>query len=347
MTGLTIRGLGKNFGAVAALAGVDLDVPARSLTAILGPSGCGKTTLLRLVAGFTTPDAGTISFGDQVVSEPRTAVPPQRRGIGYVPQEGALFPHLRVADNITFALPRSARRSRDRLAELLDLVELDSSTAERYPHELSGGQQQRVALARALAPRPSIVLLDEPFSSLDANLRLSTGRTVVQALRAAGATAILVTHDQDEALSLADQVAVMREGRLVQAGPPGTVYATPADPAVARFVGDAVLLPAVVTGGTARCALGTLALRGDSAQGEAQVLVRPEQIEILDGGAGVPATVGAVTYFGHDATVAMMLQPDGPEIVARVSGARTPHPGSRVHLTVNGPATAFPSPDGP
>ncbi|MCW2879470.1 MAG: transporter related [Sphaerisporangium sp.] len=342
MTGLTIRRLSKSFGSVRALAGVDLDVPARALTAILGPSGCGKTTLLRLVAGFTTPDAGTIAFGDLLVSEPHTAIPPQRRRIGYVPQEGALFPHLRVADNITFGLPSAARRSRKRLAELLDLVELHSSTAERYPHELSGGQQQRVALARALAPNPSVVLLDEPFSSLDANLRLSTGRTVAQALHAAGATALLVTHDQNEALSLADQVAVMREGRLVQVGSPGAVYATPADSAVARFVGDAVLLPAVVTGRTARCALGVLSVRGGPGEGQGQVLIRPEQIEIVHGGTGVPALVGAVTYFGHDATVAMTIQPDGPTVTARVSGTRTPDPGTHVHLTVNGPVTTFP-----
>jgi iron(III) transport system ATP-binding protein len=343
MTGLTIRGLSKNFGSVPALAGVDLDVPARSLTAILGPSGCGKTTLLRLIAGFSTPDEGTIAFGDLLVFGPHTAVPPQRRRIGYVPQEGALFPHLRVADNITFGLARAARKSRERLTELLDLVELHASAAERYPHELSGGQQQRVALARALAPRPSIVLLDEPFSSLDANLRLSTGRTVAQALQATGATAILVTHDQDEALSLADQVAVMRKGRLAQVGSPGTVYTTPADPAVARFVGDAVLIPAVITGHTARCALGELTVRGESTQGEGQVLIRPEQIEILNGSTGVPAIVGAVTYFGHDATVGLTVQPNGPDITARISGTRTPRQGTHLHLTVNGPVTAFPT----
>ncbi|MEV6865076.1 ABC transporter ATP-binding protein [Streptosporangium subroseum] len=341
MTALTIRRLSKSFGSLRALTDVDLQVPARSLTAILGPSGCGKTTLLRLVAGFTTPDTGTIALGDLLVSEPHTAVPPRRRRIGYVPQEGALFPHLRVADNITFGLPPAARRSRERLTELLDLVELHASTAERYPHELSGGQQQRVALARALAPRPSIVLLDEPFSSLDANLRLSTGRAVAQALHAAGATAVLVTHDQNEALSLADQVAVMSEGRLVQVGSPDTVYATPADPAVARFVGDAVLLPAVITGHTARCALGALTVRGEPAQGRAQVLIRPEQIEILDDDTGVPAVVSTVTYFGHDATAALTIQPHGPDLIARVSGTRTPRPGAHVHLSVNGLVTAF------
>ncbi|MFJ2033620.1 ABC transporter ATP-binding protein [Streptosporangium sp. NPDC087985] len=342
MTALTIRGLTKGFGAVKALAGVDLDVPAHGITAVLGPSGCGKTTLLRLIAGFATPDGGTIAFGDSVVSGPGTAVPPQQRNVGYVPQEGALFPHLSVADNITFGLPRAERRSRRRLDELLDLVELDTAVARRQPHELSGGQQQRVALARALAPRPSIVLLDEPFSSLDAILRLSTGQAVAQALDAAKATAILVTHDQNEALSLAGQVAVMRQGRLVQVGTPDAVYTTPADPAVAHFVGAAVLVPAVVSGETAECALGTLTTRPGAVQGRAQVLIRPEQIEILSDGTGVPAVIDAVTYFGHDATVTLALQPDGPHVTARVSGTRTPQPGAHVRLAVTGPVIAYP-----
>ncbi|MFG2073031.1 ABC transporter ATP-binding protein [Nonomuraea maritima] len=345
MTALTIRGLTKRFGAVQALAGIDLDVPEQGITAILGPSGCGKTTLLRLIAGFASPDAGTIAFGASVVAGPGTAVPPQKRHIGYVPQEGALFPHLSVADNITFGLPRAMRRSGHRLAELLDLVELDRATARRHPHELSGGQQQRVALARALAPRPSIVLLDEPFSSLDASLRLSTGQAVAQALDAAGATGILVTHDQDEALSLAHQVAVMHEGRLVQVGAPGTVYGTPADPDVARFVGAAILLPAVVDGERATCALGTLATRPGAVQGRAHVLIRPEQIGILPDDAssgGVPAVAGAVSYFGHDATVELAVQPDRTRVTARVMGTRAPDPGTRVRLSVSGPVIVFP-----
>jgi iron(III) transport system ATP-binding protein len=343
MTALTIRQVTKSFGPVQALAGVDLDVPAESLTAVLGPSGCGKTTLLRLVAGFAAPDSGTIAFGDQQVCGSGTTVPPQRRRVGYVPQEGALFPHLDVAANITFGLSRAARRSRERLDELLDLVELDRRVATRYPHELSGGQQQRVALARALAPRPSVVLLDEPFSSLDAALRLGTARAVAQALRAAHATAVLVTHDQDEALSLADQVAVMRDGRLVQAAAPDTVYTRPADPAVATFVGAAVLLPATIRGQHADCALGTLTVAAGSVEGPAQLLIRPEQIQIRTGpeADGVPARVGEVTYFGHDATVRLHVEPGGPDVVARVIGTRTPDPGTRVRLGVEGVVAAY------
>ncbi len=198
-----------------------------------------------------------------------------------MPQEGALFPHLDVAANVGFGLSRSDRRS-DRVGEMLDLVELTRAHARRYPHELSGGQQQRVALARALAPKPSIVLLDEPFSSLDASLRASTGRAVVRALRAAETTAVLVTHDQDEALSLADQVAVMRVGRLVQAATPFDLYRSPVDPDVARFVGGATILPATVRSGVATCALGDIELVEARPDGDAQVLVRPEQIR-LDG----------------------------------------------------------------
>ncbi|GII23079.1 ABC transporter ATP-binding protein [Planosporangium mesophilum] len=349
MTALAIRQVTKSFGPVSALTGVDLDVPAQSFTAVLGPSGCGKTTLLRLIAGFAAPDGGTIAFGDQQVAGPGVFVPPQRRQVGYVPQEGALFPHLDVAANITFGLPRAARRSGERLAELLDLVELGRDVATRYPHELSGGQQQRVALARALAPKPSIVLLDEPFSSLDAALRLGTARAVAQALRAANATAVLVTHDQDEALSLADQVAVMRSGRLVQAAAPDVVYASPADPAVAAFVGAAVLLPGTVRGGTADCALGAVAVAPGAVEGAAHLLIRPEQIRILAGSDAVPAAegvlarVGEVAYFGHDATVRLQLEPSGPEVVARVMGTRTPAAGERVRLAVDGVAAAFPA----
>ncbi|TNM36705.1 ABC transporter ATP-binding protein, partial [Nocardioides albidus] len=216
MTALEIRGLQAGYGRTTVLQGLDLRV-ASGVTAILGSSGCGKTTLLRAVAGFVEPSAGTIDVaGRRVVDRGREhapggarSVPARSRGIGYVPQEGALFPHLSVARNVAFGLPRARRRDAAAVVDAaLELVELDPALARRYPHELSGGQQQRVALARALAPRPALVLLDEPFSSLDASLREETGRAVVRALRAADAAAVLVTHDQGEALSLADQVAV-------------------------------------------------------------------------------------------------------------------------------------------
>ncbi|MCW2901680.1 MAG: transporter related [Streptosporangiaceae bacterium] len=344
MTALAVRKVAKSYGPVKALDGVDLDVPAGSLTAILGPSGCGKTTLLRLIAGFAAPDSGTIAFGQEQVAGPGHSVAPQRRRVGYVPQEGALFPHLDVAANVTFGLPRAVRRSRQHLAELLDLVGLGAEMSNRYPHELSGGQQQRVALARALAPGPSIVLLDEPFSSLDAALRLSTGRAVVQALRATKATALLVTHDQNEALSLADQVAVMAEGRISQTDAPDGIYTRPANPKVASFVGAAVLIPATMQGETADSALGSLSLVSPSMHGPAQVLIRPEQIALhaQTAGAGVPARVSDVAYFGHDAIVHLLLEPSGEPITARVMGTRPPEVGTPVRLTVHGPVSAYP-----
>jgi iron(III) transport system ATP-binding protein len=342
MTALTLSGVTKAFGSTQVLTGVDLHVPARTLTAVLGPSGCGKTTLLRLVAGFDEPDSGTIALAGEVVAgsggRPR---PPQHRRVGYVPQEGALFPHLSVAANVGFGLPRR-QRSSSRVAELLELVGLSPELARRAPHELSGGQQQRVALARALAPRPSIVLLDEPFSSLDAGLRESTRRAVAEALVAAEATAVLVTHDQAEALSLSDQVAVMRQGRLVQLDAPETVYRSPSDAGVAGFVGEAVLLPASVTAGYATCELGSLAVRG-SVDGPARILLRPEQLVLSPDGSGVRARVRDVSYFGHDAAVRLELLPGGTEVLARVAGHDRPEPGTVVRLTIAGEALAYPS----
>jgi iron(III) transport system ATP-binding protein len=334
MSTVAIRDLTKSFGSTPVLRGVDLEIPAGSLTAVLGPSGCGKTTLLRLLAGFTTPDGGSIRFDGTDV----TGLPARARRVGYVPQEGALFPHLSIAANVTFGLPRAARKGA-RLGELLTMVGLDPAVAARFPHELSGGQQQRIALARALAPHPAVVLLDEPFSSLDAGLREDTGHAVSAALRAVGATAVLVTHDQGEALSLADQVAVMREGRLVQVDAPADVYRHPSDQGVARFVGGAVLLPGTAAGAYATCALGELAVDGKPVTGEVEVLIRPEQIRL--GEEGVGAVVQEISYFGHDAAVRLALHDGGAAVVARVTGGDVPQPGADVHLTVRGEVPVF------
>ncbi|GAA4079894.1 ABC transporter ATP-binding protein [Nocardioides kongjuensis] len=344
MSALEIRGLEAGYGRTTVLQGLDLHVDS-GVTAILGSSGCGKTTLLRAVAGFVEPTAGTIAVaGRPVVGGPRL-VPARDRGIGYVPQEGALFPHLTVARNVAFGLPRARRRDAAAVvAEALQLVELDPSLAERYPHELSGGQQQRVALARALAPRPALVLLDEPFSSLDASLREETGRAVVRALRAAGAAAVLVTHDQGEALSLADQVAVMVSGQFLQVAPPASVYLTPADPRVAAFIGHATLLPGeVLADGRGRCALGEVALRpGGPAAGAARFAVRSEQLQVRPGGSadGVPGEVVDVSFFGHDATIRVRLA-SGEQVTARTPADSVPTAGDRVQVVVTGDVTAF------
>ena len=219
MTKLVIEGLTKSFRDTLVLRGIDLTVEPGMLTAILGASGTGKTTLLRVIAGFEPAGQGTVSLDGTVVDDGKRRLPPERRHIGYVPQDGALFPHLTVRANAAFSLPRRERRG-PRADEILNLVGL-AGLGHRFPHQLSGGQQQRVAIARALASRPGLVLLDEPFASLDAALRTTVRADVLSVLRSTGTTAILVTHDQDEALSAANYVAVMRDGLVTQAARPG------------------------------------------------------------------------------------------------------------------------------
>jgi iron(III) transport system ATP-binding protein len=304
---LAVAGLAKSFGSLDVLRAVDLTVPTGSVTAVLGPSGGGKTTLLRIIAGFDEPDAGTVAIAGTTVASPGHALPPERRRVGVVPQEGALFPHLDVAGNVGFGLPRGAAgraAGADRIAEVLELVGLPGLQRMR-PHQLSGGQQHRVALARALAPRPALVLLDEPFSSLDAGLRAQVREEVLLALDASGTTAVVVTHDQQEALSIADQVAVLLDGRIAQTASPAALYDEPVSLAVATFVGDAIVLPGVASRGVATCALGHVALRADAPQdGPVNVVVRPEQLELRADNEDSPTsgaargTVTSRSFFG-------------------------------------------------
>jgi iron(III) transport system ATP-binding protein len=339
MKDLRVAGVAKAFGPQPVLRGVDLAVPHGSFTAILGASGSGKTTLLRIVAGFERPDQGVVQLGAEVVDDAgHRFVPCERRRIGYVPQEGALFPHLSVGRNVAFGLPRGPDRRR-RVDELLELVGL-SGYRRRYPHQLSGGQQQRVALARALAIEPEIVLLDEPFSSLDAAMRASVRADVLGVLRGAGTTSILVTHDQDEALSMADEVAVLRQGVIAQLDAPAALYGRPGDVELARFLGESNVLEGEVHDGTARTALGRLSIESASGagSGRARVLVRPEQIKLDDPpNGGLAATVQSYEYYGHDAVV--RVRPDAgdlPDLVVRVTGGAPLEPGHRVGLSVLG-----------
>ncbi|MGI9051353.1 MAG: ABC transporter ATP-binding protein, partial [Ilumatobacteraceae bacterium] len=306
---------------VRALRGVDLDVDAGGVVAVLGPSGCGKTTLLRLLAGFDRPDAGTIRIADDEVAGNGRFVPPERRHVGIVAQEGALFPHLDVAGNIGFGLNGCSRRERaQRVGALLELVGL-TGYQHRRPHELSGGQQQRVAVARALAPEPAVILLDEPFAALDTTLRAAMRADVAAVLAAAGATAVLVTHDQTEALGMAGSVAVMREGQIVQRATPEVLYRHPVDLATATFTGDVVVLPGTVRAGTVSCALGRMPVADRSTpDGDGQVMLRPEQI-VLDFGGAIDAVVDDLRFEGHDALVHLRLGPGAtPEtILARWS----------------------------
>jgi iron(III) transport system ATP-binding protein len=348
---LSIDDVGKGFGARKVLDGVSLDVEAGSFTAILGASGSGKTTLLRLLAGFDRTDVGTISLGGQVVDGPRVFVPPERRRIGYVPQEGALFPHLSVGKNVAFGL-RGRSSAGSRVAELLELVGL-AGFEKRLPHHLSGGERQRVALARALAARPALVLLDEPFSSLDVELRTSMRREVVDVLQRAGATAILVTHDQDEALSIADRVAVLQHGKIVQCDDPGTLYTRPVNGEVARFVGHGNLLLGRLEDGVVRSVLGEIAVELATPATEpcaVGVLVRPEQIDVdIDGEAPRGVVVGK-EFHGHDVLIAVRLDEPawggrpGFEVLVRLPGPDAPDPGNRVALRVRGTAAAWLTP---
>jgi iron(III) transport system ATP-binding protein len=342
---LRIEGLHKSFGDAHVLDGLDLVVRQGSLTAVLGPSGCGKTTLLRVVAGFERADAGRVLLGGREVAGPSRHLPPERRGVTVVPQEGALFPHLDVGSNVAFGLPRRHPDRRRRVAEVLALVGLPD-LAGRWPAELSGGQQQRVAVARALAPGPEVVLLDEPFSALDTDLRTSVREQVRDVLAAAGATAVLVTHDQEEALGTADQVAVMHQGRFLQVGEPEQVYRHPVDPLVARAVGEAFVLPAVAGGTVATTSLGPVALLPHGAgqpepAGEVrgQVLVRPEQLRLVPLGEGVTCSVRRVSFHGHDTTVSL-VSPDGSDLTCRT---QDPVPaGERVGVRVVGEVVFLP-----
>ena len=299
MTGaVSLRGVTKAYGDTLAVSDLDLTVDKGEIVALIGPSGCGKSTLLRLVAGLERPDAGTVAVGEAVVAG-QGWVPPERRRVGLVFQEHALFPHLSVGDNIRFGLDRLPRPEQDtRVREVLDLVHL-AHVVDRYPHELSGGEQQRVALARALAPRPEVVLLDEPFSSLDESLRARVRTDTVTALRATGTTAILVTHDQTEALSIGDHIGVMRSGVIEQWGRPVEVFERPVSRFVASFMGDADFLPATVVDGGLACELGLVTIRKDVA--DAEVVVRPHEVSLRlpgEGVTGAAAVVDTVEYHG-------------------------------------------------
>ena len=298
MSHVRVRGLSKSFGAIEAVRELNLEIERGELMAVLGPSGCGKTTLLRVIAGFEQPDAGCVVVSDEVVAGPGRTIPPEKRRVGMVFQDYALFPHLSVEGNVAFGLSNRPREERDALTRrTLELVGLQHK-ARTNVHELSGGERQRVALARALAPEPELVLLDEPFSSLDATLRGGLRREVELILRDAEATALLVTHDQEEALSLADRVAVMRDGQIVQVGPPVEVYGEPATRWAAQFVGEVNVLSGVARGGGVETELGVFDLRAP-ASGSVQVAVRPEQLELRADGNG-NAEVVAREFRGHD-----------------------------------------------
>ena len=320
------HGVSKRFGAVTAVDEAQLCVERGEFVALLGPSGCGKTTLLRLVAGFETPDAGEIRVADRTVADGHTWVPPERRRVGMVFQDYALFPHLTVAENVGFGLTRRERATR--VPFMLALVDL-CGLGGRYPHELSGGQQQRVALARALAPGPELVLLDEPWSNIDPHLRTPLRDEVARILRSIDVTVVLVTHDREEALSLADRIALMRAGTVVQEGTPEQIYLQPADRWAAEFVGAGNFLPGRIAGDVVATKVGTFPALNASTDGSVEVLIRPELLELEPDPAG-DAEVVAREFRGHDVFYRVLL--DGVELVSQRPSNEVVPLGARVRV---------------
>ena len=345
---LRCTGMRKRFGALTVVDDLDLTATRGEVVALLGPSGCGKTTTLRLIAGFEELDAGTIEVGGRLVAGPGRHDPPETRRVGMVFQDYALFPHLSVARNVAFGLPRGVSGAeRDaRVRSALETVGL-AGYGERMPHQLSGGQQQRVALARALAPGPKVILLDEPFSNLDAELRATVRAEVRQILADARATAVLVTHDQEEALSLADRVAVMWGGRVVQSASPEELYHRPVSRVVAAFVGDAQFLPGEASGRRVATELGDLPA-SSGASGPVEVMLRPESLRLaLDPEGeegGTNATVLTRAFYGHDQLMTVRLD-TGRVLRARLGTYGGIRPGDRVHVTVRGAVLTFPPVD--
>lgn len=339
---LELSSISKSFAGTRVLENLNLTVAAGSRTAIVGPSGSGKTTLLRILAGFETPDSGRIVMQGRTLFAQGTFIPAHLRGVGYVPQEGALFPHLNVADNIAWGLDGSRQEKYQQVAALMERVSLDRQLANHWPHEISGGQQQRVALARALAQRPALMLLDEPFSALDTGLRAATRKATADLLAQAGVASILVTHDQNEALSFASQVAVMRQGRFAQVGTPYEVYSRPVDEETALFLGDALVLPAELRGGRARCAIGEISTDDPHAVGQGRVMLRPEQLVISPSPAdGPPLTVRDVDFSGHLSTLTLAMPGQGEPLIVKTVSRQLWRPGAAVRIEVVGEARVF------
>jgi iron(III) transport system ATP-binding protein len=324
---IRIESASKRFGETLAVDHASLIVERGEFLALLGPSGCGKTTLLRLVAGFEEPDTGTIEIAGAPVAGDRAWVSPDRRQVGMVFQDYALFPHLTVAANVGFGLSRDRRN--DRVSAVLELVGL-AGLEERYPHELSGGQQQRVALARAIAPEPAIVLLDEPWSNIDSLLRASMRDELAAIVRSVGVTVVLVTHDREEAFSIADRIALMHAGRIVQAGRPEGIYYEPATRWAAEFVGAANFVPGSIQAGRVETAFGSFPVSNANGARDVEALVRPELLELTPDPLGVGEVV-AREFRGHDVCYRVRLG-DGTTLVSQRPSTEIVPLGARVAL---------------
>ena len=344
MRALEVSHLNVNFGSRNVLSDLSFSLAPGEIASLLGPSGCGKTTLLRAIAGLLQPSAGTIRLGTQLVGLSSVVLPAHKRQTGYVPQQGALFPHLNVARNIAFGLDKktySKQEISEITQEMLALIGM-SGYENQMPTELSGGQQTRVALARALAVKPKMILLDEPFSALDAELRNELRTDVVALLRAQGTTAILVTHDREEALVSSDKVVLMRDGKIAQMGTPEEVYESPISPSIAVSTGDALVLDAQkFSNGSISYAISP-SNAGQTPSESGFVVIRPEEISIKKAGTtGVAAILIQLDYYGHDAMLVLKIANDEKLIRARISGAVDFKVGDTVSIEHQGPVRFF------
>ncbi len=343
MTALEISHLTVLLGNKVILEDLSLSLAEGQIAALLGPSGCGKTTLLRSIAGLIRPSEGTIRFGKRLVSLSSVGLPPHKRKIGYVPQEGALFPHLNIEDNIAFGVDRSAftkLQIRQITKEMLSLTGMEGF-GQRMPHQLSGGQQTRVALARALAIKPAIVLLDEPFSALDAQLRTDLRADVIDLLRSQNTTAILVTHDREEGLVSADVIALMQEGKIVQQGSPEQVYSSPISPTIAISTGDALVLKAFeLADGTTDYVLNPQKSSAQSVKA-GHIVIRPEEIKIHRtlSASSINGRIAKIDYYGHDAMIGIFLGQEYLQV--RIPGPLDFAIGEQVALEHIGPLRFF------
>ena len=344
MTSLSISHLSVKFGDREIITDLSLELGEGEIASLLGPSGCGKTTLLRAIAGLIQPAAGTIRFGSKLVGVSSVVLPPSKRGTGYVPQQGALFPHLSVAKNISFGLDREqySKSEVSRItSEMISLIGMNG-LEDRMPYQISGGQQMRVALARALAIKPKLILLDEPFAALDASFRDELRTEVLGLLRSLGSTALLVTHDREEALVSSDRVILMRNGQVAQSGTPEEVYETPNSAQTAASTGDVLTLPALKT--SAGVVTYPLSVSGapTSEDQSGYVVIRPEEIRVSkDSGKGYEGALTHIDYYGHDAMLTIDLDGSHTIIRARVAGPAEFTVGQKVYLEHVGPIRYF------
>ena len=342
---LAVEDIGHSYDGTRVLEGVSLELGRGEVTCLLGPSGCGKSTLLRIVAGVERQDEGVVVVGGRVVSDATRHMPPESRGIGLMFQDFALFPHLRIAQNVAFGLRGPAPERAERARALLARVGLEWHGA-KYPHQLSGGEQQRAALARALAPRPPILLMDEPFSGLDNRLRDGIRDETLDILKEEGTAVLLVTHEPEEAMRMADRIALMRDGRIVQQGAPYNIYNNPVDKEAAMFFSDINVIHGVVTNFATETPFGQFLTPGLADRADVEIIIRPQHLKMdFDrNGAGplptpsdgVPARgrVSRARFMGHRSIVELTMDHDGSQLKATVPGVFLPQPGTPLWLSL-------------